>query len=131
MRDVLSVVLIFLFVEHISIPIGSMSVDVVKDPGGDFSSDDEDKPGGPDVEHDSSFLLAVNLPGIDIVTLAIGVLEGIDTCFLILVDSLSKENTCKCEVCDGSCPAGDLSVPSCEPLESVSAVEVSISKSQE
>jgi len=124
-------VLVFLFPKHISIPVGSVSVDVVKDPGGDLSSDYEHKPGGPDVEHDSSFLLASGLPGVDIVTFAIGVLEGIDTCFLILIDSLGKENTCKCKVCDRSYPAGDLSVPSCEPLKSVSAVEVSVSESQE
>ena len=124
-------VLVFLLPKHISIPVGSTSVDVVKDPSSDLSSDNENKPGGPDVKHDSSFLLTGDLPGVDIVTLAISVLEGIDTCFLVLIDSLGKKNTCKCKVCNGSCPASDLSVPSCEPLESVSAVEVSVSKSQE
>ena len=125
-----SVVLVFLFVKHIGIPVSTMSVDVVDEPGDELVDNDETTGGGPAIGDGSGLLSAGGSPVVAIVG-AFGVGVGFSAVVVVFIDALGNKNTSNREVHDGHCPTSELRVPSSEPLEGISAVEVSVSQTQE
>ena len=88
-----SVVLVFLSVKHIGIPVSTMSVDVVDEPGDDLVDEDETSCRGPAIGDGSGFRLAGCSIGPVVTTLgALGVSVGFSAVLVVLVDALSEEN---------------------------------------